>query len=338
LVFFTRQLATMIQAGVPLSQALVQLAEEEKPVFKKIILQMEADISMGNTFSDAMARHPGAFSSMYVAVVRSGEVAGALDKVLEQMATYQENQEALRQKVAGAMRYPKFIGGFVMIMVTAILLKLVPVFESMYAGFNANLPGPTKILISVSNLIQHNLLPVIGGLLLSYVLFKLALNRPSFKFTVHKGMLYVPVYGLIIRKNLWANFSRTMALLLESGTPILQAIEITAAVLGNLVFSAKLKFVYEKLRTGESLSQALKETGVFPSLVTQLTSTGEKSGRIDTLLRKAADFYEREIRVTVESISSIIEPILIIVIGTLVGAILIALYLPIFNLGKLIEK
>lgn len=336
-VFFTRQLATMLEAGVPLSQALIQLSDGEQPVFKKIILQVETDISMGNTFSDSIARHPGAFNNMYVAVVRSGEVAGALETVLDEMATYMESIETMRQKVKGAMRYPKFISGFVGIMVTAILWKLVPVFESMYSGFNATLPGPTRLLIAVSNGIRNNFLMVFLVVLALIAGFYAALNHPAFKFLMHKVVLRLPVYGLIIKKNIWASFSRTMALLMEAGTPILQAVEITAAVVGNLVYAEKLKMVHDKLRTGESLSDSLKLTGVFPPLVIQLASTGEKSGRIDELLRKSADFYEREIKITVDSISSIIEPTLIIFVGVLVGGIVIALYLPIFSLGSLMH-
>jgi type IV pilus assembly protein PilC len=335
-VFFTRQLATMLDAGVPLAQALIQLAEDEKPLFKKIILQLEEDISMGNTFSDALARHPGAFNNMFVSVVRSGEVAGALDTVLDQMATYMENVEALKQKVRGAMRYPKFIAGFVFIMVVGILWKLVPVFASMYASFDAKLPLPTQILISASNIVKNNVLAVLGLAVLFVVVFKVALTQPGFQFFMHKYILKIPVYGLIIRKNIWATFSRTMSLLLQSGTPILQAVEICAAVAGNMVFSKKLQIVYDKLRTGEALSQTLKDSGVFPGLITQLVATGERAGRIDELLRKAAEFYEREIRITVESIASIIEPFLIIILGSIVGAILIALYMPVFNIGKLV--
>lgn len=336
-VFFTRQLATMIEAGVPLSQALLQLAEGEKPVFKKIILQVETDISMGNTFSDSIARHPGAFDNMYVAVVRSGEVAGALEKVLDQMASYMEYVEMLKQKVKGAMRYPKFIGGFVSLMVLAILWKLVPVFEGMYSGFNTALPFPTMVLIKMSNILKHQFPILAGVLILLVVAFKAATTQPAFQMAVDKYILRLPIYGIILKKNIWANFSRTMALLLDSGTPILQAIEICGAVVNNKVFAAQLLVIHERLRSGDALSQALKVTGVFPPLVIQLTATGERSGKIDELLRKAADFYEREIKATVDSIASIIEPVLIIFLGGLVGGIIIALYLPIFSLGKLMK-
>jgi len=335
-VFFTRQLATMVEAGVPLAQALSQLAEAEKPVFKRIILQVAEDISMGSTFSDAISRHPGAFNNMYCSIVRSGEVSGALDEVLDQIATYMENVEAMRQKVKGAMRYPVFIAGFVTLMMIGILWKLVPTFESMYGSFNAKLPGPTLFLIACSHVIREQFLIVAGIAVTLIVTFMFLMNVDSFKAFVHKYILYFPVFGMILRKNIWANFSRTMALLMHSGTPILQATEIAGAVVGNKIYSASLERVYNSLKTGMLLSQSLKETGLFPVLITQLVATGEESGKVDALLRKAAEFYEREIRVTVESLAAIIEPFMIIILGGLVGGILIALYLPIFMIGKLI--
>lgn len=336
-VFFTRQLATMLDAGVPLAHALTQLSEGEKPVFKKIILQVAEDISMGSTFSDAIAKHPGAFNNMFISVVQSGEVAGALDRVLDELATYMENVEAMRAKVKGAMRYPTFIAGFVTLLVIGILWKLVPTFDQMYTSLHAELPLPTRILVSISNVIQHHILMVIGLLILLVILFLAAMNLDSFKAFVHRAILYFPVFGMILKKNIWATFCRTMALLMESGTPILQAIEIGGAVVGNKIYSRCLETVYNKLRTGDMLSKALKETGEFPVLVTQLVATGEEAGKVDTLLRKAAEFYEREIRVTVDSLAAIIEPMLIIILGGIVGGILIALYLPVFMIGKLIQ-
>ncbi len=337
-VFFTRQLATMVEAGVPLAQALSQLCEAERPVFKKIIQQVAEDISMGSTFSDAISRHPGAFNNMYCSIVRSGEVAGALDEVLDQIATYMENVEAMRQKVKGAMRYPIFIAGFVTLMMIGIMWKLVPTFEAMYGSFNAELPAPTKVLIFLSHIVREQFLLVGGGIILIVVAFYMLMNLESFKRFVHRYILKIPVFGMILKKNIWATFSRTMALLMHSGTPILQATEIAGAVVGNKIYSTSLEMVYDKLKTGQLLSQALKETGVYPILVTQLVATGEESGKVDELLKKAAEFYEREIRVTVDSLAAIIEPFMIIILGGMVGGILIALYMPIFMIGKLLTS
>ncbi|MBN2037001.1 MAG: type II secretion system F family protein [Chitinispirillaceae bacterium] len=336
-VFFTRQLATMVEAGVPLVKALEQLAIAEKPVFKKIISTIAEDISRGNTFSDAVARHPGAFNNLFVSVCHAGEVAGALDKVLDQLATYMEYSEAMRSKVKSAMRYPTFIAGFVTLLVAAILWKLVPIFANLYKGFGADLPGPTMLLVNISNAFQHGFLWILLTCVLLVIGYKMAMTQDKVKFYLHKYILYIPVFGMIMRKNIWSVFSRTMALLMEAGTPILQATEICGAVVGNKMFSKGLEEVYANLRRGELLSASIQKTKLFPPMVVQLVSTGEESGKVDELLRKAAEFYEREIKNTVDSLAAIIEPFLIIILGGIVGGILICLYLPVFSMGKLIS-
>jgi type IV pilus assembly protein PilC len=335
-VFFTRQLATMVEAGVPLVKALEQLAIAEKPVFKKVISTLAEDISRGNTFSDAVSRHPGAFNNLFVSICHAGEVAGALDKVLDQLATYMEYSEAMRSKVVSAMRYPTFIAGFVTLLVAAILWKLVPIFANLYSGFGAQLPGPTQFLVNISNAFQHGFVWIILALVLMIVGYKAAMTQENIKFQIDKYLLFFPVFGMIMRKNIWAVFSRTMALLMEAGTPILQATEICGAVVNNKMFSKALEEVYASLRRGELLSASLQKTKIFPPMIVQLVSTGEESGKVDELLRKAAEFYEREIRNTVDSLAAIIEPFLIIILGGIVGGILICLYLPVFSMGKII--
>jgi type IV pilus assembly protein PilC len=336
-VFFTRQLATMIEGGVHLSRALEQLAKSERPTFKKVILQVAEDISIGYTFSDAISRHPAVFDQMFVSVVRSGETAGALDQVLDQLATYMENIEALKSKVKAAMRYPMFIAGFVTLLVIGILWKLVPMFEGLYSSLGANLPKPTQVLIAVSHFIQGYFPWIILALILLIIAFQVAMTNENFRLKVHTYILNFPVFGGILRKNIWANFCRTMALLMESGTPILSAIEIGAGVVKNKLYANALQDVYNNLRQGDLLSASLEKTTIFPVLITQLVSTGEESGKVDDLLRKAAEFYEREIKNVVDSLASIIEPFLIIMLGGVVGSILIALYFPIFMIGKLIK-
>ncbi|MBN1982875.1 MAG: type II secretion system F family protein [Chitinivibrionales bacterium] len=337
IVFFTRQFATMLEGGVPIARALSQLAKTEKPLFKKIITTVADDIGMGFTLSDAISRHPACFNSMYVSVVRSGEITGSLNRVLEQLADHLENVEAMKSKVKTAMRYPLFVGGFVLLMVIGILWKLVPVFEKIYGNFGGSLPVPTQILISASHAIQNNFLLFIAGLIALFILFKFLLTNDRFKLKLDSLVLKVPVFGMIIRKNILALFCRTMALLMESGTPILQATEIAAGVVSNKLYAQALHDVYHNLRKGELLSSALEKTGKFPPLIVQLVCTGEESGKVDDLLCKAAFFYEREIRNTVDSLASIIEPFMIIILGAIVGAILIALYMPVFMLGKLVK-
>jgi type IV pilus assembly protein PilC len=336
-VFFTRQLATMFGQGVPLSRALDQLTKGEKPVFKKIIQQVADDLSTGLSLSDALSRHPGAFSPMYVAVVNSGEVAGALDRVLDGLADYMESVEIMRGKVKTAMRYPMFIGGFVTVMMFGILLKLVPTFEQIYGSMNAVLPPPTQALIAVSHAIRHNSIWVLAALIAMTLTYLYLMTQERFQIAFQKALLKVPVFGGILQKNIWATYCRTMSLLMGAGTPILKATEIAGSTINNRFFSKRLESIFSGLRKGDLLSEALETSGLFPVLVIQLVATGETSGRVDELLSKAAGFYERELRSVVDSLSSIIEPILIVSLGSIVGAILFSLYLPIFQLGKFIH-
>jgi type IV pilus assembly protein PilC len=336
-VFFTRQLATMIGQGVPLSRALEQLTRGESPVFKKIIQQVADDIATGLTLSDALSRHPGAFSPMFVAVVHSGEIAGALDKVLDGMAIYLENVEIMRGKIKTAMRYPIFIGSFVSLMMVGIMIWLVPTFEKIYVSMNAVLPAPTQLLIFVSKLLRQNLPAFIVLSVVLIVGFNFLLTLDRFKLAWQRNILRAPLFGGILQKNIWATYSRTMSLLMGAGTPILKATEIAGATVNNLYFAKKLDSIFSGLRKGDQLSEALDASGLFPVLVVQLVATGETSGRVDELLGKAAEFYEREIRNVVDSLSSIIEPILIVTLGGIVGAILFSLYLPIFKIGEFIH-
>lgn len=336
-VFFTRQLATMVGQGVPLAKSLEQLTRGEKPGFKKIIQDVADSISTGLTLSDAIAKHPGAFSPMYIAIVRSGEEAGALDKVLDGMANYLESAEIMRGKVKTAMRYPTFIAGFVSIMMIGIMWKLVPTFEGIYKGMHAELPLPTQMLITVSHIVRDNTVLCFLTAFGLFILYKYLMTVEKFQVAIQKNVLRFPVLGGIIQKNIWATYSRTMALLMEAGTPILKANEIAAAAVNNRYFSKSLEQVYAGLRRGEMLSEALEASGLFSVLIVQLVSTGETSGRVDALLRKAAEFYEREIRNVVDALSSIIEPVLIVILGAVVGGVLISLYMPIFMVGKFIK-
>jgi type IV pilus assembly protein PilC len=336
-VFFTRQLATMVGQGVPLSKALDQLTRGEKPVFQKIIQQVADDISTGLTLSDALARHPGAFSPMFVAVVHSGEVAGALDRVLDGLANYMESVEIMRGKVKTAMRYPMFIGCFVVATLLLIMTMLVPTFEKIYSGLGANLPLPTRILISVSHFVKQDFFLMLGAAIAGFIAFRFFASEGKLKQDLDKAILKVPVFGGILQKNIWATYSRTMSLLMGAGTPILKATEIAGSTISNTYFRSGLESVYAGLRKGELLSESLEASGLFPVLIIQLTATGESSGRVDALLEKAAEFYEREMRSVVDSLSTIIEPVMIVILGGLVGSVLISLYLPIFKIGQFIK-
>jgi type IV pilus assembly protein PilC len=336
-VFFTRQLSTMINGGVPLPRAVEQLSRDEIPIFKAMLEQVGYDIGMGYNFSDAISKHPGAFSNMFVSVVRAGEAAGALDKVLNQLADYMENTEAMKSKVKAATRYPTVISVFVFLIVTGVMIKLVPIFKGMYADFGTKLPGPTLLLISVSDAIRNNALITILTIIAVAIAVFVLQNVDSTSYLIDKYALKLPVFGNILRKNILAIYCRTMSLLMDSGTPILEAARIAEATVSNKLYTRALQGVYNDLQHGNPLSEALTRTGEFPVLITQMVSTGEESGRIDELLTKAAEFYDREIRNIVDSLASTIEPVLIVILGGIVGSILIALYLPVFTIGKLIK-
>ena len=333
-VFFTRQLATMIGGGIALPKAVEQLSRNEKPVFRRVLDQIGDDLGMGSMFSDSLAKHPGTFNHMFVSVVRAGEAAGALDTVLDQLASYMENNEALKAKVKSAMRYPTIITLFITAIIGGIMYWLVPVFKEMYSGMSASLPAPTQVLISISDVIRNNIIVVLLLLVLLAALFITLLNIDATKRLYDRYVLIVPIFGSILKKNIMAIYCRTMSLLMGSGTQILESIQIAGAAVSNKHYAEALERVYDDVRQGELLSASLTRSEAFPVLVTQLVSTGEESGRMDELLQKAANFYDREIRNTVESLASIIEPVLLVVVGSVVGAILIALYLPIFTIGK----
>jgi type IV pilus assembly protein PilC len=235
------------------------------------------------------------------------------------------------------MRYPIFIAGFVSLMRFGIMWKLVPTFEKIYLSMGAKLPVPTQILIYVSQVVRQNTVLVGAAFIALIVLFKFLMTKDEFSVRFQKLILKVPVFGGILQKNIWATYCRTMALLMEAGTPILKATEIAGATVSNSYFTRKLEGIYGSLRKGELLSEALSGSGLFPVLVIQLVSTGETSGRVDELLRKAAEFYERETRNVVDSLSQIIEPLLIVVLGGVVGSVLLALYMPIFSVGQYIH-
>jgi len=274
---------------------------------------------------------------MFVSVVRAGETAGALDTVLNQLADYMENIETMKSKVKAATRYPTVISVFVLVIVTGVMIKLVPIFKDMYANFGTKLPGLTLLLISVSDAIRNNaLITFLCAALIVAAIFVLQ-SVDSTSYMIDKYVLKTPVFGNILRKNILAIYCRTMSILMNSGTPILEATQIAEATVSNKHYSKALKRVYNDLQHGHPLSEALTHAGEFPVLVTQMVSTGEESGRIDELLNKAAEFYDKEIRNIVDSLASIIEPILIVILGGIVGSILIALYLPVFSIGKLIR-
>jgi type IV pilus assembly protein PilC len=339
MVFFTRQLATMFSAGMTVERAVTGLsANEANPRLKKILLAVGADLQKGRSLSDSMAKHPGAFNRLYISLIKSGEAGGALGASLERLADYQERSEEVRRKVISALYYPLFVMGFLFVSVCVLVLKIAPMFDRVYRSFGADLPAPTKALMAGSRFfIAH--LPM--GILLAAVsvislfLFILA-DRGRDLFDALK--LKIPVLGALLQDSLMATYARTFGLLLQSGVPVIDALTLVAQTMGNTLVSKGVQAVRDAIKDGSSIHAAMRRTLVFPSLLIQLVATGEETGEVEKLLLKSADYYEKKVDALVGRLTSILEPMLIVLMGIVVGALVIVIYLPIFYLGMAMKR
>jgi type IV pilus assembly protein PilC len=334
---FTRQFATMISAGLPMVQCLEILsAQMESPEFRKVINEVKESVQSGSTLSEAMSRHKKAFDDLYVNMVEAGEVGGALDTILVRLAQYREKADKLVRKVKGAMVYPVVVMVVAIGVTFAMLRFIVPVFAKMFSGLNAALPAPTQFVLNISNFLQNNSLLLLGGIAGIIVAYKLFVRKPGGRLAVDKFKLRMPLLGDLIRKSSVSRFTRTLATLLSSGVSILDALNITAKTSGNMVLQNAIKRAMLSIAEGETITAPLKDSGVFPPMVTQMISVGEKTGGMDEMLTKIADFYDEEVDAAVAALTSIIEPVIIVFMGGMIGAILIAMYLPMFDIvGKI---
>jgi len=334
---FTRQFATMIGAGLPMVQCLEILSQQmESAELRRVIGEVREGVQAGTTLSEALTRHKKVFDSLYVNMVDAGEIGGALDVILARLATYREKADALARKVKGAMIYPAVVMT-VAIGVTFIMLTyIVPVFAKMFAGLGAELPGPTRFILSLSAFLRGNILTGVVLLVLLIVAYKFYSKTDKGRLNIDKAKLRVPLVGDLIRKSSIAKFSRTLATLISSGVPILDALDITARASGNRVIHDAIKRSVLSIAEGETITQPLKQCGVFPPMVTQMISVGEKTGGLDDMLSKIADFYDEEVDAAVAALTSVIEPVIIVFMGIVIGGILIAMYLPMFEIiGKI---
>lgn len=334
---FTRQFATMISAGLPMVQCLEILATQmESPEFRKIITKVKEAVQSGSTLSDALGKHKKIFDDLYVNLVEAGEVGGALDTILVRLAQYREKADKLVRKVKGALVYPAVVAIVAFGVTFAMLRFIVPVFAKMFSGLGAELPGPTKFVLGISTFLQHNTVTMIIGLIGFIIAYKIFVKQPKGRLFVDKLKLRVPLIGDLIRKSSISRFTRTLSTLLSSGVSILDALNITAKTSGNMVLQLAIKKSMVSIAEGETITQPLKDSGVFPPMVTQMISVGEKTGGLDEMLGKIADFYEEEVDASVAALTSIIEPVIIVFMGGMIGAILIAMYLPMFDIiGKI---
>ncbi|TVQ97218.1 MAG: type II secretion system F family protein [Deltaproteobacteria bacterium] len=338
LVIFTRQFATMIDAGLPLVQALDILASAEpNKKFQKKIYAIKADVEQGATFAQALSRHPKVFDELYVNLVAAGEVGGILDTILARLAVYIEKSVALARKVKSAFTYPVAILVIAIIIVIGLLWKVIPTFENMFKDMgDAELPALTQWVIDASDNFLSSWYIYIGVLVGIVVLFKLFVGHPRGREIFDIIMFRAPLFGAIIQKNAVARFTRTMGTMVSAGVPILDALEIVARSAGNKVIEKAIMRVRDRIAEGRTMAEPLAETGVFPPMVVQMIGVGEATGAMDTMLGKIADFYEDEVDEAVEALTSLLEPLMMVFIGGIVGGLLIAMYLPIFTMGDTI--
>jgi len=336
---FARQFATMINAGLAVLRALSVLEEQtQNPRLRKIISAVRSDVEAGMSLSDAMAKHPAAFDRLYVAMVRAGEAGGALDKTLIRLAIQLEKDDSLRRSIKSAMTYPILIGVFALLVMFGMILFIIPIFGSMYNDLGGELPLLTRGMIGVSDAIKGYWFILFPGVaLVIWGLIRLKKTHNGRRGWDRLKLRLPMKLGPVIQKIAVARFSRTLATLVSSGVPILQAIEITGKTSGNTVIEESMVDVKESVRNGETIARPLSRVPVFPPMVTQMISIGEETGALDSMLNKVADFYEDEVDAAVKSLTSIIEPIMMIFIGGMVGIIVIGMYLPIFNMIQLVQ-
>jgi len=339
IVTFTRQLATLIDAGLPILRSLFILQEQtESAMFKKKIEQMAKDIESGSSLSDAMGKHGKIFDKLYVNMVRAGEIGGVLESVLNKIAEFLEKRQALKSKVRSAMMYPVVVMVMAGLIVGYILVAIIPRFAAIFTQLGAQLPGPTMMLVHASNILtKHGIWVIVGIIILSIIFSKINKTKTG-KYLFDRIKLKVPAVGELLRKIAIARFADTLSTLINSGVPILQALDIVRDTSGNEVVARAMVKVYESVKDGETIHEPLQESKVFPPLVIHMVAVGEETGAIDHMLLKVAEAYEREVNDTVNALTSILEPLLIVFLGVIIGTIVVALYLPYFMLPKLVGE
>jgi type IV pilus assembly protein PilC len=339
LVIFVRQFSTMIDAGLPLVQALEILQEQQSnPVFKRVILQIKRDVEEGATLSDSVKRHPKVFDHLFVNLVAAGEVGGILDVILNRLAAYIEKIAALKKKVKGAMTYPAIVVSIALIVVAVILVYVIPVFAGLFKDAGAKLPSLTVFVMDLSDFAQSYFHWILLGLVLMGVGLKQFRKTPRGRDIIDRLILRSPVFGMLIRKVAVARFTRTLGTMLASGVPILEGLDIVAATSGNTVIESAIRKARNAIAEGRPVADPLQETKVFPVMVTQMIAVGEATGALDTMLGKIADFYDEEVNTAVDSLTSLLEPLLIVFLGVTVGFLLVAMYLPIFQIADVVSR
>ncbi|MFN8761954.1 MAG: type II secretion system F family protein, partial [Burkholderiales bacterium] len=336
IAIFTRQLATMMKAGVPLLQAFdISAKGNANPTMSKLLQDIRADVETGSSLSTAFRKHPLHFDALFCNLIAAGEQAGILEDLLDRLAIYKEKTLALKSKIKSAMFYPVAVIIVAVVIVSVIMVFVIPAFKDVFTSFGADLPAPTLMVMAISDFMRsywYILFGAIGGGI--YFLLQAWRRSPEIQKSIDRGLLKVPVFGEIIRKATIARWTRTLGTMFAAGVPLVDALDSVGGASGNAVYTEATKRIQSQVSTGTSLTVAMQEAGVFPPLVTQLVSIGEESGSLEKMLSKVADFFEAEVDDAVAAMSSLIEPILIVFLGVIIGGIVIAMYLPIFKMGQ----
>jgi len=337
IVVFTRQFATMIDAGLPLVQCLeILVGQQENKTFAEVLGNIKSDVEAGSTFAKALGKHPKVFDSLFVALVAAGEVGGILDTIMNRLGAYIEKAMKIKKKVKGAMVYPATVMGLAFIIMLILLIFVIPTFAEMFSSFGGNLPAPTQFVVDVSNAIRDYWYIIFPGIFAFIYGMKMLTNTPRGREIKDDIMLKLPVFGDLFRKNAVAKFTRTLSTMITSGVPILDGLEIVAKTAGNVTIEKAILLTKERISEGKTIAEPLAETGVFPNMVCQMITVGESTGALDVMLSKVADFYEDEVDQTVDSLTTLLEPIMMVFLGGSVGGMLITMYLPIFKLVTVI--
>ncbi len=337
IVIFTRQFSTMVDAGLPLVQCLEILGKQsDNPSFGEIIMKIKIDIESGSNLSDAMRKHPKVFNSLYANLVEAGEAGGILDTILGRLANYIEKALALKKKVKAAMVYPAAIITVAVTVVGFLMVFVIPTFASMFSSGGAELPGPTALVMNLSNFFRNQWYYIIGGPILFFILFKKVYATERGNIEIDRFALKLPVFGMLIRKVSTAKFSRTLGTLLASGVPLIEGMDICARTAGNKIVEIAILNSIEAIKEGETIAAPLARENVFPPMVIQMIDVGESAGALDAMLSKIADFYDEEVDTAVDGLTALLEPMLMVFLGIVVGFIVVAMYLPIFKMGETI--
>ncbi len=336
-VVFTRQLSTMIDAGLPLVQCLQILARQQSnPTFKKVLLAIQNDVETGTTLADSMRKHPKIFDNLYSNMIEAGELGGILDTILSRLAGFKEKAMALQKRIKGAMTYPLICLGISLLILAIILIFVVPVFDKMFQDFGSALPAPTQLVVNLSRGFKSYILYVIPAVVLLIWVFKKYYNTEKGRLQVDNMILWSPVVGTLVRKVAVSKFTRTLSTMLQSGVPILDALGVVARTAGNKVIERAVLRVSASIAEGRPIAEPLEESGVFPPMVVQMINVGESVGALDTMLEKVADFYDEEVDQAVDNLTAMIEPFMMVFLGGMIGGLVVAMYLPIFKIASVV--